>query len=230
VSVELKLLLWWIAFGGTHMVGSSLAVRTPLIRALGLRGFKAVYSVVAFATFIPLVFIAWNHRHAGAVLFDPPSWLARVTEALMFVALLLLPLGEASPNPATTAAELTGRSTSRARGIHRITRHPVNTAFGLFGLAHLLVSPTVGDWIFWGGWVVYAVASAVHQDARIRTAGTDDARAFLADTSAIPFAAIAGGRQHLAWRELNPVAIAIGIVLFAVLRWFHPVWIGGFGG
>ena len=221
MSVELKLLLWWIAFGGTHMVGSSLAVRTRLIRALGLPGFKAVYSLVAFATFIPLVLTAWKH---------PPSWLARVTEVLMFVALLLLPLAEASPNPATTAAELTGRSTSRARGIHRITRHPLNTAFGLFGLAHLPVSPTVGDWIFWGGWVVYAVASAVHQDARIRAAGTDDARAFLADTSAIPFAAIAGGRQHLAWRELNPVAIAIGIVLFAVLRWFHPVWIGGFGG
>ena len=68
MSVEIQLVIWWLLFGGTHILGSSAPIRTRLVRVLGLRGFKAVYSVVALATFIPLVLTYWHHRHAGPAL------------------------------------------------------------------------------------------------------------------------------------------------------------------
>ena len=36
MTPELQILLWWIAFGGTHQIGSSVPVRTWLIGKLGL--------------------------------------------------------------------------------------------------------------------------------------------------------------------------------------------------
>ena len=39
--------------------------------ALDPKNADAVYSLVALATFTPLVWVAWHDRHEGAVLFDP---------------------------------------------------------------------------------------------------------------------------------------------------------------
>ena len=55
---------------------------------------------------------------------------------------------------------------NQGRGIQRITRHPGNFAFALFGIGHMLSSPRVGDWIFFGGFVVYGIVSSMHQDRR----------------------------------------------------------------
>jgi len=228
VTVELQLFLWWVAFGGTHVLGSSVPVRTRLIRVLGLLGFKGLYSVVALATFTPLLVLYWDHRHEGALLFDPPLWTRHVTEVLMFCALQFVVHGAMTPGPATTRAELSGRFQSTARGIQRITRHPMNTGFGLFGLAHMLSNPTVGDWIFWGGWVVFAVVSALHQDRRSLASGPPQFKTYYAETSLVPFAAILAGRQHLVLGELRWRWISLATALFGVIRWIHPGLIGGF--
>ena len=37
---------WWLMFGGTHIIGSSIAVRTFFIHYMGTLGFKCVYSLV----------------------------------------------------------------------------------------------------------------------------------------------------------------------------------------
>ena len=104
----------------------------------------------------------------------------------------------------------------------------MNTAFGLFGLAHMLSNPTVGDWIFWGGFVVYALVSAQHQDRRSLATGPAEFRAFHAETSYWPFAAILRGRQELALGEIRLTAAVLAVILFGLLRWLHPRLIGGF--
>jgi uncharacterized membrane protein len=163
------------------------------------------------------------------MLFFPPPWIRHVTESLVLLALLFLTLSFATPNPATTTSELSGRFPRSARGIHRVTRHPMNTAFALFGLAHLLSNPTTGDWIFWGGFVVYALASAFHQDRRLLASGPEAFRSFHAETSYWPFGALLRGRQRIAPHEISLVAVGAAIVLFVLLRWLHPRLIGGFG-
>ena len=221
VTSEVHILLWWVLFGGTHVLGSSVPVRTALSGKLGTKGFKALYSVVSFATFVPLVYVFFTHKSAGAMLFRPPAGMMRVTEALMFLAFIVLAQGMITPSPMTTAAEMSGEYSDKARGIQRITRHPGNFAFALFGVAHMLSNSYVGDWFFFGGFVVFGLVSALHQDRRTLAGGREEIARFQADTSALPFAAIITGRQRLAPGEYSKGALVVGIVLAAVIWYFH---------
>src|SRR5262249_61813532 len=63
------LLLWWGLSAGTHVVLSSSLVRPKLIAAVGERPFLGLYSLVAFATLIPLCWSYARHKHA-----DPLLW------------------------------------------------------------------------------------------------------------------------------------------------------------
>ena len=48
-----KVGMWWLLFGGTHVLGSSVPVRTRLIRALGLQGFKATSKKPTWSNYYP---------------------------------------------------------------------------------------------------------------------------------------------------------------------------------
>ena len=228
LSISAQIAVWWLLFGGTHILGSTAPVRSRLVGALGLIGFKAVYSLVALATFIPLVVTYWGNRHEGEMLFDPPGWAVHTTETLMFFALAFMMLGFARPSPSSTVVELAGSAVGRARGIQRVTRHPMNTGFGLFGLAHMLVNPTSGDQLFWGGFVLYALLSALHQDRRSLASGPEGFAEFHAETSLVPFVAVLTGRQRIALREIPWWVVLLAAVLTALLRFIHPSLIGGF--
>ena len=227
---ETFIFFWWLMFGGSHVIGSSIPVRTFVINRIGRLGFKAVYSFVALATFIPLFYVYFNHRHAGSLLYTSGYFINLLAQFLMLGAIMVLLQGLVTANPMTTMAELTGRVVRNGHGIQRVTRHPQNFAFALFGLAHLLANPYVGDWIFFGGFIVYGIVSAIHQDRRLLATGPVQVKQFLADTSAIPFAAIIRGKQQLAPGEYHPPALAAAIVLFILMRLLHPILFGGFGG
>lgn len=225
----LKILFWWLMFGGSHILGSSSAVRAFFIHRFGTLGFKIVYSLVALATFTPLCFAYFNHRHAGRLLYTSGYYHNLLAQLLMLGAFIVLLQGLVTANPVSTIVNLSGRVVHKARGIQRITRHPQNLSFGLFGLAHLLANPYVGDWLFFGGFVVFGIVSAIHQDRRLLATGTAQEKQFLHHTSAIPFAAIISGRQRLAPGEYHPPSLAVSLVLFILLRLLHPMLFGGFG-
>ncbi len=228
VTPEVHILLWWVLFGGTHVFGSSVPVRTALIGKLGNKGFKSLYSVIALATFVPLIYVFFTNKGAGAMLFRPSSSMMVVTDVLMFLAFIVLAQGLATPSPMTTEAEMSGEYPEKARGIQRITRHPGNFAFALFGVAHMLSNPYVGDWIFFGGFVVFGLVSSMHQERRTLAGGREEIARFHADTSAVPFAAIiVTGRQRLALGEYSKGALAVGVVLAVVLWYFHANLFGG---
>ena len=230
MGAEAKILIWWLLFGGTHIIGSSIRLRTSLIGTLGLAGFKALYSVVAIATFLPLCYVYFSEKHAGVQLFTPTIELHYLSQVLILFALITLLQGLMTLNAQTTLAELTGRFPEEARGIQRITRHPQNFSFALFGIAHCLVLPFVGDWLFFGGFLVYGILSALHQDRRTRATGPEAVKQFQTDTSLIPFAAILSGKQRLALGEYNIIGVVVAVGLFITLRIFHGSLFGGFGG
>ena len=223
------ILFWWLMFGGTHIIGSSIPVRTFVIRRIGKLGFKGFYSLVGLATFVPLCYYYLGHKHAGYLLYNHGYFLQLLAQLLMLVAFIILLQVLISANPMTTKAELSGRFVNSGQGIQRITRHPQNFSFGLFGLAHLLVNPYVGDWIFFGGFIVYGIVSAMHQDQRQLATGPVEVKQFLADTSAIPFAAIVKGKQRFGLAEYYPPALVAAIVIFILLKLLHPMLFGGFG-
>lgn len=227
---EIVILLWWLMFGGSHIIGSSIPVRNFFINRIGTLGFKAIYSLVALATFIPLCYVFFSNRHVGYHFYSAGYFVELLANFIMLGSFIVLMQGFVTANPMTSMAELTGRVVRTGHGIQRVTRHPQNLAFGLFGLAHLLANPYVGDWIFFGGFIIYGILSAMHQDRRLFAAGSVSVKQFLADTSAFPFAAILTGRQRFAPGEYHPPALAAAIVLFILMRLLHPMLIGGFGG
>ncbi len=226
---EVKILGWWLLFGGSHILGSSLPIRTFIIRKLGTWGFKCIYSLVAILTFVPLCSVYFSERHAGPLLFVPNYGMQMATEVIMFFAIIILMQGLATSNPMTTRAELTGRFRSNPIGIQRVTRHPQNFSFALFGFAHLLSNPFVGDWLFFGGFIIYAIISAAHQDRRTLAIGPEESIEFQQKSSALPFRKIIAGKQIIALGEYNIPALFLSVGFFVFLKLYHAKIFGGFG-
>lgn len=218
---SMQVVLGWLFFGGTHSLLSHPPVRDRLVARLGDRGFLGVYSLVAFATFVPLVWTFFALRIATPV---PLPTLARIpglwwlTMALMFVALQLMVLGFTSPNPVSS---LMARGGTGAVGPLRITRHPAFLGVALAGFAHWLVNPAPIDRAFFGGMALYGVLGCWHQDWRKRRAGGAEIEAYFAETSFLPFVAILQGRNRLVWSELRPLAVLGATLVFGALFFTH---------
>ncbi len=73
--------LWAVLFVGSHLVISSDRARPWLIGRIGEQPYRGVYSLVAFATLVPMVIVFSRHKHAGPLLWylrdvEPVRWLA----------------------------------------------------------------------------------------------------------------------------------------------------------
>src|SRR5437867_9532683 len=92
----------WLGFAGSHLVLSSVPVRRAMIARIGEPAFRGLYSLVAFAFFIPLVGTYFGHKHAG-----PALWALPLVPALrwamyvgMGVAFVLVVASFVRPSPA----------------------------------------------------------------------------------------------------------------------------------
>jgi len=225
MSAAFWIVFWWGAFAGTHMVLSSLPVRTRLIARLGDRAFLGLYSLIAFATFIPLVWVYLGSRHAGGL-----AWNLAAVPGVRLLAMLLAVLGVAMivagvlhPSPLLAGMKQAGG----ARGLTRITRHPLFMGISLWALSHLLLNGFATDVLFFGGLLAFGLAGAAHQDSRKRAIEQERLGQFFAESSFWPFGAVIAGRNRVIWRELPWVALAIGagaaVGIYALHSWaFAP--------
>jgi uncharacterized membrane protein len=205
------------AFLATHFV-SSTPLRPALARAVGEKGYIVLYSVVASIT---LGWMIWAYSKA------PPEpnfaglrWLPAVLMPISFVLLACALLGR---NPTLVGAEKLLKSDEPARGMIRITRHPLMWSFMLWALAHMLARGDRMSSIFFGAFLVLAALGALLIDQRKgRNLGEDWAR-FAAVTSYVPFGAIVQGRNKLVWREIGWRNPAIGLALYGLFFWLHPM-------
>lgn len=212
-------LFWWLAFTLSHTLFSAIPVRSMLVGWLGEKPFLGLYSLVALATFIPLV-IAYGASD-GPLLWDLNInafiyWLAMTLSALAWAVVIA-----AYFQPSPTGMD--PRAPRRAHGLTRITRHPIFMGLALWGFAHLLLSVSLSDLVFFGGFIVYGFLGALHLDYRKRKL-EPQLHDFYRETSVLPFAAIVAGRNTLVVSELPWVGLGVGlgvaILLFALHGWF----------
>jgi uncharacterized membrane protein len=140
----LYLVLGLIVFLGIHSLAMvSPAARQALIARLGLMPYKLVYSVIAIAGFLLIIYGWGQARLEPVVLYQPPRFLVHVNNLLMlFVFPMLL------------AAYLPGR-------IQRTLKHPMLVAVKTWALAHLLVNGTLAAVLLFGGFLAWAVADRI---------------------------------------------------------------------
>ena len=122
------------------------------------------------------------------------------------------------PNPS-----MIGAGPGEARGVFRITRHPLFMGIALFAILHLLRNANTADVAFFGGLLAFAVVGSLHQDARKLATGVPGYREFHDATVLVPFT---GEGVFQGLRELSPWAIVIGVTLTVVLRVFHGTLFG----
>jgi uncharacterized membrane protein len=218
--VVVGIVVLWIAFAVTHMGLSNLGLRPRLLERLGERGFQGVYSLVALALFVSLVWLYASHKHAGPELWSLGGLPG--VRAIMFLgmalALVLAVAGMLTPSP---AAMLPGKT--EVKGVFRITRHPLTMGMGLFGLMHLLGAEIhAGELAFFGGFVVFSLLGCRHQDQRKLVTAGEEFRRFHERTPFLPFT----GPGSLQGLKEMPLAIVAGIVVTVILRYFHPTLFG----
>lgn len=206
--------LLWTLFISSHVGLATARVRGPLVRRLGERGFLALFTAVASLVFIALVATYADTSDAGAPgigLVAIP--IARAILIAAVVAGVTLMVGAFAPrgywdSPGAVLAD----RVRPAVGLERVTRHPFFAGTVLVMGAHMLLATRMSGTAFFAGFVVLAIAGPVHQARKLRTRRGAPYERYLAETSAIPFAAIIARRQRLVWSELPWGTLALGPV------------------
>jgi len=221
--------LWTLAaavasFLVTHVGVSSTPLRAALLRRLGERTFKGLYSLMALGTLV------WAIRAYGAAphvfLWVVPPAVKLLPALVMPFALFFLAAGATTPSPTGIKPPSKRRAGDSVRGILRITRHPTLWAILVWALLHGVATGHLAALIFFGGMALLAGAGTTLIDRRRRAALGADWKRFAAATSNIPFAAILAGRNRVLWRELGWFPVAATVVLYLALLALHALLFG----
>ncbi len=205
------------AFVGSHFLLSHL-LRRPLVKAMGDKGFLALYSLVAFAT---LGGMAWAYPRtpAGAPLWTVGDGLWALATGLMLGASVML-LGSLVRNPAMPGA--TNAASAQARGVYAITRHPMLWAFAIWGMVHILVYPVTRNIIVALAIILLSLLGAALQDRKKAALDPQGWPAWEGRTSYWPFAAIIQGRARTGGISgFGAHALGGGLLVWLLATWAH---------
>jgi uncharacterized membrane protein len=221
VDTTLYLIIATLVFLGIHIVPST-PLRANVVKLLGEGPYLGLFSLLSAAG---LVWMSVAYGRAPMEALWPAQRFVPVF--VLPFAFVLLACGLLARNPTVVGQAGALKHPEAARGILRVTRHPVMWAIMLWAGAHLLALGSLRSVVFFGGLLLLAAAGTTLQDARKAKALGEDWKRFAASTSNIPFTAIAQGRNRLVWKEIGWWRPAVGLVLFALLLYFHP-WLFGY--
>jgi len=214
-----QLALATLVFIATHFV-TSTPLRGKLVGKLGEGPYAGLYSLVALAAIVWMV-IAYGEAPLER-LWGATRWLPVIVMPFAFV---LLATGYFR-NPSAVMQGGLLKNPDPARGIIRVTRHPVMWAIMLWSGAHLLARGDLKSVVFFGGFLVVAGSGTILQDLRkARSLGEDWAR-FSAVSSNLPFVAILQGRNTLRFAEIGWVKPLLGLAAYGILLYAHA-WLFG---
>jgi uncharacterized membrane protein len=213
-----------LAFCGSHILLSSTRLRGSLRDQLGETGYLGAYSLTAVATFA--WFVAAYARAPRLLLWVPGAWTSLVPVLLMPLATIFLVAGYSTANPTAVGMERRAGDADPAPGILRVTRHPVMWAIGLWGSSHLIANEDLASLWFFGAIAALALGGTVLIDRKKRLALGSNWQRLASVTSNVPFAALAGGRSQLPWRDIGLLRPIAALLLYAVLYLAHPLFAG----
>jgi len=218
----LSLILAAIFFVAIHLGIAGTRLRDRAVAVLGGKGYQAAFSVASIAG---LAWLALAYRGAPYL----PSWglllwWKPVAVALMLPATLLVVIGLTTPSPTAVAQE--ALLAQPATGILRVTRHPFLIGTGIWALVHLIGNGDAASLVLFGSLTLVAFAGTLSIDAKRRRGAGAAWERFAAETSILPFAAIAQGRNRFCPGEIGAKRWLAGLVVYALLLGAHGPVIG----
>jgi uncharacterized membrane protein len=202
-----------LVFLATHFIAST-PLRPRLVAALGEWPYRGAYSLVALVT---LVWMGWAFANAPR----EPIWagIKELPYLVMPLAFILIACGYGR-NPTMVGADRLLKSEDPARGIIRVTRHPIMWGLMLWAASHIAARGDLRSLIFFGGLLLVAGLGTIFMDLRKR--GNPDFARFTQLTSNLPFVAIVQGRNRIVWREIGWLRPAAGLAVFFLVLLVHP--------
>lgn len=188
-----------VLFVATHIGLSALPVKAVLERRLGEGGSKGLYALVSLLGFGGMIVAYAFFGARGEALWAPLGWDNAFVWILMVLSFLFIAYSMSTPSP--VGADMGKPVKPEARGMLRVTSHPQNMGMLCFGLAHVLVTGTVGGLALYGSFVVLPLLGSWHETVKTRRSTDPAVQAFLKETSPLPFAAIISGRNRLVLGE-----------------------------
>jgi len=215
-------------FLGLHLLVSGTRLREALTGRIGEGPYMGLFSLASIAGLVWLGFAFGAARHDAAndvlwAITPPTRWIQLV---LQLLAVLLIVPGLTTPNPTSVRQEGSLQRADVVKGMLRITRHPFLWGVAIWALGHLLVNGDAASIVLFGAMLALALFGTASIDAKRRRALGKTWNAFAAQTSNVPFAAIAAGRQRLSLSEIGWWRIALAVAIWAVLAWAHPFLFG----
>ena len=211
-----------------HLLVSGTRVRDALTGRLGQNLYMGLFSAASIGglVWLGLAFAqargeAWNLAY-----WDITTTTRRIQLALQLVAMLLIVPGLTTPNPTSVRQEGVLDRPDAVKGMLRITRHPFLWGVAIWALGHLIVNGERASIVLFGAMLALALFGTASIDGKRKRALGLTWDTFAAQTSSVPFGAIARGRQRLSLSEIGWWRIGLAIVVWAVLTWAHPFLFG----
>ena len=205
-------------FLGIHLAVSGTKLRDVLTRAIGENPYRGLFAMSALGSLIWLC-VAYNHASASPanlVLFEPGQTLRNLAIPVLLLSFALAVPGALMLNPTSA-----GQEKADIRGVLRITRHPFLWGVLLWAGFHLIGSGTLASTILFATFVILTAVGARTIDAKVRRRQPAHWQTVAAQTSSLPFAAIAAGRNRFVPSEYFDWRISAAAVLFAIFLYFH---------
>ena len=215
-------LIWVI----THLGISSTPLRKTLVGALGEKGYLGLYSLVALAAFAYLIWTYTSVPRFDYLWMPNPDlyWVAKIT---MPVAFVLLVGGFMVKNPTNVGMSIDSseQAVEMAKGVTRITRHPLQWAIILWAIGHIVANGDYVSVIFFGSFLALSLLGSFLMDKKKADTMGEGWAAYAKVTSNIPFAAILSGRTRMELKELG-LPVAAGLLVHVAASYFHESYTG----
>jgi len=166
--------------------------------------------------------IAFNHAPRSGLWYAPPS-LRWILAGLMLPAVFLLLASFATISIKTEDA---GTRRGSARGVLRVTRHPMMWSFALWATIHIIGNGELAASVFFGTFLLTALVGMPSIDGKAAQRNPQIWNSFAAETSILPFGAILGGRNRFSAAEIGWLLPLVSIALWAAMLVLHRKVIG----
>jgi uncharacterized membrane protein len=212
----------------TFLASHALPVRPPVRRrmvgTLGERGFTIAYSALS------LLVLVWTIAAAGRApyveLWPFAPWQLWVPNLAMPLAVAIVALAVAAPNPLSFGGGWNDRFEPERPGVVGLSRHPLPLALALWAAAHLLPNGNLAHALLFGLFLVFSILGMAIIDRRKRRLmGTEAWARLAANTGWLRPSGIADVVAVLRTRG-GVLRLASGALLHALLYQLHAPVIG----
>lgn len=210
-------------FVGIHLLISGTALRARLVAQLGEKTYLGLFSLLSAGglTWLILAFLK------ARILLPTALYEWRALALLLnLIAIIFICFGVLAKNPAGLGGERYLDEPDPAKGLQRITRHPMLWGIALWAGTHCVFNPQAAPLWFFGAFLVLAVLGPLALDRKRAVRLGERWARYVALTSNIPFAAIVGGRNRLVWRELLALPLWVALAATAAFTLLHRLLFG----